>query len=93
MRAPLRTGARSRTKDVMLHSVPAASAGPYRPPACAARVRSRCAPRLDDLPSAERVLLAKGWVRPGDDIAVTFGLQDMHGPGCTDVLKLWRVRG
>ena len=42
---------------------------------------------------AERELLAKGWVRPGDDIAVTFGMQDMRGPGRTDVLKLWRVRG
>jgi pyruvate kinase len=42
---------------------------------------------------AERGLLAKGWVRPGDDIAVTFGMQDMRGPGRTDVLKLWRVRG
>ncbi|MBI5501895.1 MAG: pyruvate kinase [Deltaproteobacteria bacterium] len=42
---------------------------------------------------AERELLARGWVRAGDDIAVTFGMQDMSGPGRTDVLKLWRVRG
>jgi pyruvate kinase len=42
---------------------------------------------------AERELLARGWVRHGDDIAVTFGMQDMSGPGRTDVLKLWRVRG
>jgi len=42
---------------------------------------------------AERELLARGLVRPGDDIAVTFGMQDMNGPGRTDVLKLWRIRG
>ncbi|MBN1770322.1 MAG: pyruvate kinase [Deltaproteobacteria bacterium] len=42
---------------------------------------------------AEHALLSKGWVRPGDDIAVTFGMQDMTGPGRTDVLKLWRIRG
>ena len=77
----------------VFHLLPAAAGGPYRPPTRAARLRSRYAPRLDDLPSAERVLLAKGWVCPGDDIAVTFGMQDMRGPGRTDVLKLWRVRG
>lgn len=42
---------------------------------------------------AERELKKRGIVSPGDDIAVTFGMQDMSGPGRTDVLKLWRVRG
>ncbi|HUT77743.1 MAG TPA: pyruvate kinase [Polyangia bacterium] len=42
---------------------------------------------------AERKLLELGAVAPGDDIAVTFGMQDMSGPGRTDVLKLWRVQG
>jgi len=41
---------------------------------------------------AERELLAHGLARPGDDIAVTFGMQDHSGPGRTDVLKLWRIR-
>jgi pyruvate kinase len=42
---------------------------------------------------AEAKLLELGAVAPGDDIAVTFGMQDMSGPGRTDVLKLWRVKG
>jgi pyruvate kinase len=42
---------------------------------------------------AERKLLEFDIVKPGDDIAVTFGMRDMNGPGRTDVLKLWRVRG
>lgn len=42
---------------------------------------------------AERKLLDNGIAKPGDDIAVTFGMQDMSGPGRTDVLKLWRMRG
>jgi pyruvate kinase len=41
---------------------------------------------------AERELLAYGLVRPGDEIGVTFGMQDSNGPGRTDVLKLWTVR-
>jgi pyruvate kinase len=41
---------------------------------------------------AERELLKHGWVKPGDEIAVTFGMQDMSGPGRTDVLKLWKIR-
>ena len=41
---------------------------------------------------AERVLLEQQLVKPGDDIGITFGMQDMTGPGRTDVLKLWRVR-
>ena len=40
---------------------------------------------------AQRVLLERDLVSLGDDIAVTFGMQDMTGPGRTDVLKLWRV--
>ncbi len=42
---------------------------------------------------AQQVLLERNVVSPGDDIAVTFGMQDMTGPGRTDVLKLWRVKG
>ena len=42
---------------------------------------------------AERSLLKHGLVSPGQDIAITFGTQYMSGPGRTDVLKLWRVRG
>lgn len=42
---------------------------------------------------AERELMSRNLVKEGDDIAVTFGMQDMSGPGRTDVLKLWRVRG
>ena len=41
---------------------------------------------------AERMLLESHHVQPGDDIAVTFGKQDMNGPGRTDMLKLWRIR-
>ncbi len=41
---------------------------------------------------AEQVLLKRDIVNPGDDIAITFGMQDMSGPGNTDVLKLWRIR-
>jgi pyruvate kinase len=42
---------------------------------------------------AEEKLLGLHAVAPGDDIAVTFGMQDMSGPGRTDVMKLWRVKG
>jgi len=42
---------------------------------------------------AQRKLLELHAVAPGDDIAVTFGMQDMNGPGRTDVLKLWRIKG
>ena len=42
---------------------------------------------------AEQKLLELHAVAPGDDIAVTFGMQDMSGPGRTDVLKLWRIKG
>lgn len=42
---------------------------------------------------AEKILIDRGLVEVGDDMAITFGMQDMSGPGRTDVLKLWRVRG
>jgi pyruvate kinase len=42
---------------------------------------------------AERILRERGLAAAGDDIAITFGMQDMSGPGRTDVLKLWRVKG
>jgi pyruvate kinase len=42
---------------------------------------------------AERILLAGGFADVGDDIAITFGMQDATGPGRTDVLKLWRIKG
>ena len=41
---------------------------------------------------AERVLREWYLVSPGDDIAITFGMRDMTGPGSTDVLKLWRIK-
>ncbi len=41
---------------------------------------------------AESMLLNHELAEPGQDIAVTFGMQDMNGPGRTDVLKLWRLR-
>ena len=42
---------------------------------------------------AQRVLRERDLVSPGDDIAITFGMRDMTGPGSTDVLKLWRIKG
>jgi pyruvate kinase len=42
---------------------------------------------------AERILLDGGFAAAGDDVAITFGMQDATGPGRTDVLKLWRVKG
>ena len=42
---------------------------------------------------AERILLDGGFVQVGDDVAITFGMQDACGPGRTDVLKLWRIKG
>ncbi len=42
---------------------------------------------------AERILLDRGYAVAGDDVAITFGMQVASGPGRTDVLKLWRVRG
>jgi pyruvate kinase len=42
---------------------------------------------------AERLLLAGGFAAAGDDVAITFGMQDATGPGRTDVLKLWRIEG
>jgi pyruvate kinase len=41
----------------------------------------------------ESTLLAHDIVAPGDDIAITFGVQEVSGPGRTNILKLWRVRG
>lgn len=42
---------------------------------------------------AEKILTERGLAEAGDDIAITFGMQDMSGPGRTDVLKLWRIKG
>jgi len=42
---------------------------------------------------AERIVVDRGLAAAGEDIAITFGMQDMTGPGRTDVLKLWRVKG
>jgi pyruvate kinase len=41
---------------------------------------------------SEQALLSHELVEPGDDIGITFGVQEMSGPGRTDMLKLWRVR-
>jgi pyruvate kinase len=41
---------------------------------------------------AERELLARNLVRPGDAIAVTFGMRLGNEPFQTNMLKLWKVR-
>jgi len=41
----------------------------------------------------ERTVLERGMAGAGDDIAVTFGMLEISGPGRTNVLTLWRVRG
>ena len=41
----------------------------------------------------EQTLVERGMAGPGDDIAVTFGMLEISGPGRTNVLTLWRVRG
>jgi pyruvate kinase len=40
----------------------------------------------------ERTVVERGVAGPGDDIAVTFGMLEISGPGRTNVLTLWRVR-
>ena len=40
----------------------------------------------------ERVVVERGLAGQGDDIAVTFGMLEISGPGRTNVLTLWRVR-
>jgi pyruvate kinase len=40
----------------------------------------------------ERIVVDQGVAEPGDDIAVTFGMLEISGPGRTNVLTLWRVR-
>ena len=42
---------------------------------------------------AERELIVHGLVRPGDEIAVTFGMVLGDEPFQTNILKLWKVRG
>ena len=41
----------------------------------------------------ERTVFERGMAEAGDDIAVTFGMLEISGPGRTNVLTLWRVRG
>ena len=41
----------------------------------------------------EQTLVERGMAGPGDDIGVTFGMLEISGPGRTNVLTLWRVRG
>ncbi|MBF0205971.1 MAG: pyruvate kinase [Oligoflexia bacterium] len=41
---------------------------------------------------AERAMLDRGLVKPGDTIAVTFGMIIDNEPFQTDILKLWKVR-
>jgi pyruvate kinase len=41
----------------------------------------------------EDTVVVHGLAGPGDDIAVTFGMLEISGPGRTNVLTLWRVRG
>jgi pyruvate kinase len=40
----------------------------------------------------EEVVVDSGFAAPGDDIAVTFGMLEVSGPGRTNVLTLWRIR-
>ncbi len=40
----------------------------------------------------EDTVIEHGVAGPGDDIAVTFGMLEISGPGRTNVLTLWRVR-
>ena len=42
---------------------------------------------------AERELIVHGLVRPGDEIAVTFGMVLGDEPFQTNMMKLWKVRG
>ncbi len=41
----------------------------------------------------ERVLTAHAVASAGDDVAITLGVEEMSGPGRTNMLKLWRLRG
>jgi pyruvate kinase len=41
---------------------------------------------------AERTLLSNKMVKPGDDIAITFGMRLGDEPFQTNVMKLWKVR-
>ena len=41
----------------------------------------------------EEKLLAEGLATPGNDIGITFGMLEVSGPGRTNILLLWRVRG
>jgi pyruvate kinase len=47
----------------------------------------------DGIEEVEDILLAEGVVEAGDDVAITFGQRELSGPGKTNILKLWRVRG
>ncbi len=48
----------------------------------------------DGLEAVEKNLVEGGVAAPGDDIALTFGRSDfVSGPGRTNVLWLWRIRG
>jgi pyruvate kinase len=48
----------------------------------------------DAIDALERNLVDGGIAEPGDDVAVTFGRSDyVSGPGRTNVLWLWRIRG
>jgi pyruvate kinase len=46
----------------------------------------------EGLQVVEDVVIGSGFAQPGDDIAVTFGMLEVSGPGRTNVLTLWRVR-
>ncbi len=46
----------------------------------------------EGLAVVEETVTRHGFARPGDDIAVTFGMLEISGPGRTNVLTLWRVR-
>ena len=47
----------------------------------------------EGLAVVEETVIESGVAGPGDDIAVTFGMLEISGPGRTNVLTLWRVRG
>ena len=47
----------------------------------------------EGLAVVEDTVTKHGFAAPGDDIGVTFGMLEISGPGRTNVLTLWRVRG
>ena len=47
----------------------------------------------ESLRFVEEVVTESGVAEPGDDVGITYGTLEISGPGTTNVLALWRVRG